>query len=139
MTHTEILDACLALPGAYLDFPFGPDSAVCKVKAPSMDKGRIFAIAFVLRGEPLVSLNCDRPTGEFYRQMYPEGVARGWHCPPVQQPYSNTFPLTGAVCDDDICEMADQAWYVVASKLPKRLRAQLPAQLPQIAWPGAVG
>ena len=34
MTQQKIVDTCLALPGAYLDYPFGPDVAVCKVKAP---------------------------------------------------------------------------------------------------------
>jgi predicted DNA-binding protein (MmcQ/YjbR family) len=125
MTQREILDVCLALPGAYLDYPFGPDSAVCKVKAPSMEKGRIFAIAFALRGEPLMSFNCDRPTGEFYRQVYPGGVTRGWHCPPVQQPYVNTVKLDGTVPDGELLRMIDHAYWTVRGKLPKKAQKEM--------------
>lgn len=125
MTQQQIVDTCLALPGAYLDYPFGPDSAVCKVKAPSQEKGRIFAIAFVLRGEPLMSFNCDRPTGEFYRQVYPEGVTRGWHCPQVMQPYVNTVRLDGTVPDEEILRMIHHAYQVVRAKLPKSAQREL--------------
>ena len=125
MTPQEIVDICLALPGTYLDYPFGPDSAVCKVKAPSMEKGRIFAIAFALRGEPLASFNCDAPTGEFYRQVYPGAVTRGWHCPPVQQPYVNTVTLDGSVPDEELLRMAEHAYRVVKAKLPKKYQREL--------------
>ncbi len=30
---------------------------------------------------------------DFYRRMYPGVVVRGYHCPPVQQPYWNTIEL----------------------------------------------
>jgi hypothetical protein len=92
MTLNEIEAYCLTKPSAYLDWPFGPDFAVVKVKAPSMKKGRIFAQPFILRGEPKVTLNCDMAartlcvllahaawmTGELYRAVYPGTVTRGW-------------------------------------------------------------
>ena len=45
MTHKEIIDYCLKKPGAYLDYPFDPVIPVVKVKAPSQEKGRIFALS----------------------------------------------------------------------------------------------
>ena len=51
MTLNEIEAYCLTKPGAYLDWPFSPEFAVVKVKSPSMEKGRIFAQPFILRGE----------------------------------------------------------------------------------------
>jgi len=128
MTQQQILDTCLALPGAYLDYPFGPDVAVCKVKAPSQEKGRIFAQVFVLKGEPLATFNCDRPTGEFYRQLYPGAVTRGYHCPAVQQPYFNTVKLDGIVPDEELLRMIDHAYQVVRAKLPKAAQKELEAQ-----------
>jgi len=125
MTRQEIVDTCLALPGAYLDYPFGPDVAVCKVKAPSQEAGRIFAQAFVLRGEPMATFNCDRPTGEFYRQVYPGTVTRGYHCPQVQQPYFNTVKLDGTVSDDEVLRMIGHAYRVVRGKLPKAAQREL--------------
>jgi len=125
MTMQEIEAYCLAKPGAYLDWPFGPEFAVVKVKAPSQEKGRIFAGAFLLRGEPKVSLNCDASVGILYRSLYPDAVTRGYHCPPVQQPYVNTITLDGTVPDDVLCDMADHAWAVVVGKLPKSFREEL--------------
>jgi len=125
MTQQEIVDTCLALPGAYLDYPFGPDVAVCKVKAKSQEAGRIFAQAFTLKGEPMATFNCDRETGEFYRQMYPGVVTRGYHCPPVQQPYFNTVKLNGTVPDEEILRMIDHAYWVVRAKLPKQAQREM--------------
>ncbi len=59
MTHDKILKYCLEKSGAYTDYPFGPDCLCVKVKK------RIFAQIFVLKGIPVVTLNCDMMTGEF--------------------------------------------------------------------------
>jgi len=125
MTQQEIVDICLALPGAYLDYPFGPDAAICKIKAPSQEAGRIFAQVFTLKGEPTATFNCDRPAGEFYRQLYPGVVTRGYHCPPVQQPYFNTVKLNGGVPDEEILRMIEHAYQVVRAKLPKKAQQEL--------------
>ena len=125
MTQQEIVDICLALPGAYLDYPFGPDAAICKLKAPSMEAGRIFAQVFTLKGEPTATFNCDRETGEFYRQLYPGTVTRGDHCPPVMQPYFNTVKLDGTVPDEELLRMIEHAYQVVRAKLPKKAQREM--------------
>jgi len=125
MTHAEILSICLAKPGAYEDHPFGPASTIIKVKALPQEKGRIFAQLFELRGEPKATFNCSRATGEFYRAIYPGAVTRGYHCPPVQQPYFNTMSLDGTVPDDEIRNMIGHSYDVVVAKLPKWARAEL--------------
>ena len=116
MALIEIETYCLTKPGAYLEWPFGPKFPVIKVKAPSQEKGRIFAQPFMLRGEPKGTLNCDRMTGELYRAIYPGTVTRGYHCPPIQQPYFNTVNLDGTVPDDMLIEMIDHAYKVVVEK-----------------------
>ena len=120
-----LLDHCLAMPGAYLDFPFGPGVAVVKVKSPSQPAGRLFAQVFTLRGVPSATLSCDPVTAEEYRALYPGVVVRGYHCPPVQQPYFNTLPLSGGLPDDEILELADLAYDVVVAKLPKYRQREL--------------
>ena len=125
MNLNEIETYCLAKPGAYLDWPFGPEFAVVKVKAPAQEKGRIFAQPFILRGEPKVTLNYDMMTGELYRSIYPGTVTRGWHCPPIQQPYFNTITLDGTVPNDVLIEMIDHAYSVVVGKLPKKHQKEL--------------
>ena len=121
MTKNQIIDRCLQKPGAYIDFPFGPDVTVVKVGANGSN-GRIFLQAFDLKGEPCVTFNCDRQTGEFYRNIYPDTVTRGYHCPPVQQPYFNTVKLNGTVRDSEIINMIDHSYKTVVAKLPKYIQ-----------------
>lgn len=111
MKNSELLDYCLTKPGAYIDHPFGPESDIIKVE------GKIFAQLFVLKGKETVTLNCEKMTGDFYRQMYPGIIVRGYHCPPVQQPYFNSFPIE-SVPDELVIEMADHSYMTVVGKLP---------------------
>lgn len=119
MTANEIIDYCLRKPGAYLDYPFGPDATIVKVKK------RIFAQLFTLKGEPMATFNCDAMTGDFYRNMYPGIVTRGYHCPAMQQPYFSTIKLNGAVPDDVIKDMFDHSYNRVIQRLKKSDRKEL--------------
>ncbi len=112
MTHSELLNYCLSKNGAYIDHPFGPESDIIKVE------GKIFAQLFVLRGKESTTLNCERITGDFYRRLFPDIIVRGYHCPAVQQPYFNTFPID-AVPDELIIEMVNHSYMTVVGKLPK--------------------
>ncbi|MCL2194748.1 MAG: MmcQ/YjbR family DNA-binding protein [Oscillospiraceae bacterium] len=124
MTLPEIEAYCLAKPGAYVDYPFN-EFPVIKVKAPSQDKGSIFAMPFVLREQPVVTLKCDMMTGDHWRQLFPGTVTRGYHCPPVQQPYFNTVLLDGTVPSDMLLDMIDHAYAVVVAKLPKKYQKEI--------------
>lgn len=120
MEAQELIDYCLKKKEAYVDFPFGDGTIVIKVK------GRIFAQLFMLKGVLSATLNCSKEGGMFYREMYPDVVVRGYHCPSVQQPYFNTLPLDGSsVPDEVIFQMADHSYSYVVSKLPKYVQAQL--------------
>ena len=125
MTHQQILDYCLTKSGAYIDHPFGPESTIVKVKAPTQGAGRIFTQVFTLRDKPKATFYCDRMTGEFYRDIYPGAVVRGWHCPPIQQPYFNTVDLDGRVPDEEILNMIDHSYATVTAKLPKQAQREL--------------
>lgn len=119
MNHEKIAGYCLTKSGAYKDYPFGPEVVVIKVR------NRIFTQLFYLRGEPVATFNCDRLAGEFYRAAYPNTVTRGYHCPPVQQPYFNTVKLNGTLPDDEIKNMIDLSYSVVVAKLPKYVQREL--------------
>ena len=112
MKYSELLNYCLSKKGTYVDHPFGPESDIIKVE------GKIFAQLFILKGKETATLNCDRMTGDFYRQLFHGVVVRGYHCPAVQQPYFNTFPLDG-IPDELIFEMTDHSYMTVIGKLPK--------------------
>ena len=125
MAPDEMLDYCLAKPGAYLDHPFDPEHSAVRLKTPTMDKGRIFAEVFVLRGVETVTLRSEPDVALTYRDMYPGIVVRGYHCPPAEARYANTMPLDGAVPDDHLREMADEAYEFIVGKLPRYRRAEL--------------
>lgn len=119
MEPQDFIAYCLSKSGAYEDYPFGDEVTVIKVK------GKIFAQFFKLKGRNTATFNCDRLTGEFYRKLYPDIVVRGWHCPPVQQPYFNTLPLDNILADDAVKEMIDHSYSHVVSKLPKYIQKEL--------------
>lgn len=119
MNRERLLDYCLAKPGAYLDHPFGPEFDVVKVK------GRIFAQIFQLKGTPMITVNGDAVTNDFHRVRYPDAIKRGWHCPPVQQPYFNTIDLTGGVPEDELLSMVDFSYRYIVGKLTKKLQKEL--------------
>jgi predicted DNA-binding protein (MmcQ/YjbR family) len=124
-TQRQIADYCLAKKGAYADFPFGPDFLVIKVKAEGQTSGRIFAQLFELRGEPKATFNCTAGEGLHYREKYEGNVTRGYHCPPIMQPYFNTVALDGTVSDEDILIMIDNSYAYVISRMPKYLQKRL--------------
>lgn len=119
MTPEQLIDFCLKKNGAYIDHPFGPESTIIKVEK------RIFAQFFQLNGEDRITLNCDMMTGQFYRQLYPGTVVRGYHCPPVQQPYFNTFPINCEIPEEMIYEMIEHSYQTVIGKLPKYIQKKL--------------
>ena len=116
MTAAEILTYCLSKSGAYLDHPFG-DVPVC-VKVEK----RLFAQLYPNPDDYKITLNCDMATGEFYRQVYPDAVTRGYHCPPIQQPYFNTVRLDGDLPDEELLKMIDHSYDTVVKKLPLKIR-----------------
>jgi len=128
----QIEEMAVEMPGAYGDWPFGDTAPWAplwvRVKTPTMTaKGPIFCQLFELRGVPTVSFACDREHGELYRAMFPDVVVRGYHCPPVLQPFVNTMSLDGSVPDDVLLEMLDHAFEAVLAKLPKKHQREIEA------------
>ena len=119
MTHEELLQYCLTKKGAYIDHPFGPDSDIVKVKK------RIFAQLFFLHDTPMITVNGSALMNDFFRNVYPDYVKRGYHCPPVQQPYFNTIDLSGDVPDEQLLVMIDESYKYVVGKLPKKVQREL--------------
>lgn len=119
MTTDEIISYCLSKKSAYLDFPFG-DIPIC-IKVAK----RLFAQVYPKPEDYKITLNCDRITGELYRNLYPGTVVRGYHCPPRLQPYFNTVYLNNSISDDELKEMIDNSYCVVVGKLSKNIREGL--------------
>lgn len=129
MTQGDIIAYCLGKPGAFVDHPFGLGSTVIKVKS-AHSRPRIFAQVFTLRGEEKATFTCDAMTGLRYRSLYPAAVTRGYHCPPLQQPYFNTVTLNGTVPDEELLQMMDHAYRAAVAKLPQKHQRELEAGAP---------
>jgi predicted DNA-binding protein (MmcQ/YjbR family) len=111
LTGAELLEHCLAKPGAWQDEPW-EGSLVAKVS------DKIFAF---LGGGDSVGIKCgsNRQEADELIASYPEDVSvmayigrSGW----------NTVRLAAKVPDDEILELLDASYQVVVAKLPKSRR-----------------
>ncbi len=117
MTPEELLDHCLAKPGAWQDEPW-EDDVVVKVG------GKIFAF---LGAQPVTSvgLKCgaSREMADEWLARYPGDASvmayigrSGW----------NSLRIGGAIPDDELFEAIDASYDAVVSKLPKKDRPAAP-------------
>lgn len=114
MDQSEIQAYCLAKPKAVETFPFGPWPVCYKVG------GKIFAQVYPDK----LTVKCTAFSGDALRQAYPGIVTRGYHCPPVQQPYWNTIDLS-RFPPEELPAMLDHAYETVVGKLSKKDRLAL--------------
>lgn len=114
MMLTEIKAYCLSKPGAIETYPFG-DWPICYKIG-----GKIFAQVY----EDKITLKCTAFSGQAFRAAYPGIVVRGYHCPPVQQPYWNTIDLE-RFPREELPMMIDHAYETVISSFPKKVQHAL--------------
>ena len=117
MSIQEIMAYCMQKPGAYQDCPFGPEPVCIRVEK------RIFAEIFLTR--PWITLKCEPVQGLAWRETFPEQVRRGWHCPPVQQPYHNTVTLDGVISKELLQMMMDHSYARAVKSLSKTAQRRL--------------
>ena len=113
MTAEKIKEYCLGKHKAYETQPFG-DVPVCfKLN------NRIFAQLYPYEWDYKITLKCTADAADFYRMLYPDKVTRGYHCPPVQQPYWNTIHLDDFP-QDELYHMIDLAYDTVLTNFSKK-------------------
>lgn len=121
--NTKILkvieEYCLRQPGAYESRPFGKYPICYRVM------GKIFAQLNPEKEFFKITLKCDQEKANLYRQLYPGIIVRGYHCPPVQQPYWNTVDLDVFSDMDMLLQMIDEAYEAVISKFSGKAKMQL--------------
>ena len=109
---------CLEKHKAEETYPFG-DVPICYKL-----NGKIFAQVYPYEWDYKITLKCTKDMGEFYRMVYPEKVVRGYHCPPVQQPYWNIIYLSDFP-DDELLNMIDHAYETVFTSFSKKIQKQI--------------
>ena len=100
MTVEDIKQYCMSKHAAYETQPFG-DVPICYKL-----NNKIFAQLYPYEHDYKITLKCTADVGDFYRMIYPGKVVRGYHCPPVQQPYWNTIYLNDFP-EDELYHMID--------------------------------
>ena len=104
MDHKTVEEYVLSMPNARLDFPFGEDVAVYKVK------DKMFAL--IPEGkEPLrISLKCDPELAKVLREKF-ETVQEGYH---LNKKHWNTIVLTGQLPWEEIQGLIRHSYFLVA-------------------------
>ena len=108
----ELQSACLSLPAAYEDFPFGEGVSVFKVA------GKMFALC-PLHGDPLqLSVKCEPELAVTLRASYP-AITAGYH---LNKRHWNTITLDGSLPDQMVLEMMEDSYGLVVASLPRKRR-----------------
>jgi predicted DNA-binding protein (MmcQ/YjbR family) len=108
----ELRRRCLARPGAWEDFPFGPETSVFKVGS------KLFAIS-ALDAQPLtVSLKCDPEVAVALRARHPS-IQPGYH---LNKRHWNTVTLDGSLDADQVTALIDDSYDLVVSSLRRAER-----------------
>jgi predicted DNA-binding protein (MmcQ/YjbR family) len=104
MTHKQVEDYVLSMPNAELDYPFGENTAVYKVK------GKMFAL-IAEKSKPLqISLKCDPNLAETLRQKY-ESVMPGYH---LNKKHWNTIVLSDQLSWPEIQDLIRHSYELVS-------------------------
>lgn len=111
MTHKKVEEYILSMPNAVLDYPFGKDVAVYKVKGTDGKDGDGKMFALIAEGKDPVrlSLKCDPLLAQTLREKY-ESVLPGYH---LNKKHWNTVILTGQLSWEDVQDLIRHSYDLV--------------------------
>lgn len=105
--HT-IENMITGLPGVYLDYPFGEEVAVYKVR----ELGKMFALVQEGSDPIRLSLKCDPGLAELLREKY-ETVLPGYH---LNKKHWNTIICTGQVPADELRDLIRHSYELASGR-----------------------
>lgn len=125
MDAATLRTLCLSFPGAFEDFPFGPETSVFKVKAQvaggARHEAKLFAMAALDAPELTVSLKCEPALAEQLRAANPE-ITGAWH---MNKTHWNGVRLDGDLADSMIQDMVEDSYDLVVATLSRKQQEQL--------------
>jgi predicted DNA-binding protein (MmcQ/YjbR family) len=104
MTHKEVENYLLSMPGAKLDYPFGEGVAVYKAG------DKMFALVTEKKLPVQISLKCDPLLAETLREKY-DTVMPGYH---LNKKHWNTILLTGQMEWEEVQGLIRHSYQLVA-------------------------
>ena len=121
MDPDALRKVCLSFPGAYEDYPFGPETAVFKVSAGgSQNQGKVFALSS-MSPDGYVNLKCEPGLAVQLRAAHPE-ITGAWH---MNKTHWNGVRLDGELPDDMVRDMVEDSYDLVVSGLSRKQQEQL--------------
>jgi predicted DNA-binding protein (MmcQ/YjbR family) len=125
MDPAALRKICLSFPGAYEDYPFGPETSVFKVRAHvaggTRHEAKLFALSSMDPGDWYVNLKCEPNLAVQLRAAHPE-ITGAWH---MNKTHWNGVRLDGALPDDMIRDMVEDSYDLVVAGLGRRQQEQL--------------
>jgi predicted DNA-binding protein (MmcQ/YjbR family) len=125
MDPEALREMCLSFPGAFEDFPFGPDTSVFKVRAAVSGGARhdtkMFALSSMDEADWSVSLKCEPVLAEQLRAAHPE-ITGAWH---MNKTHWNGVRLDGRLPDAMVRDMVEDSYDLVVATLSRKQREQL--------------
>ncbi len=119
MTLEQLNEYLLSKPGARLDYPFGDDVPVLKIK------GKMFALVGKRdwKGVPTTMLNlkCDPDESFAVRDLFPS-ITTGYH---MNKKHWISIYFDDSVPAGEVERLIDSSYELVVSKLPKLARISL--------------
>lgn len=116
MKRAELEKYLLSKPDTRIDYPFGEDVAVYKVKAGKLnslrkDEEKMFALIPEKKDPVNISLKCDPNLAEVLRKKY-ESVQPGYH---LSKKHWNTIVLSGQIQEQELKDLIDHSYKLVCS------------------------
>jgi predicted DNA-binding protein (MmcQ/YjbR family) len=125
MDAVALRELCLGFPGAFEDFPFGPETSVFKVRAAASGgtrhEAKMFAASAMDVSDFSVSLKCEPALAEQLRAAHPE-ITGAWH---MNKTHWNGVRLDGSLPDAMIRDMVEDSYDLVVATLSRRQQEQL--------------
>jgi predicted DNA-binding protein (MmcQ/YjbR family) len=106
VTHKEVEEYLLSMPGSRLDYPFGENTAVYKVN------NKMFALVTENKIPIQLSLKCDQLLAQTLRAEY-DTVMPGYH---LNKKHWNTILLTGQLDWEEIKGFIRLSYNLVANQ-----------------------
>jgi predicted DNA-binding protein (MmcQ/YjbR family) len=125
MDPAALRTICLSFPGAYEDYPFGPETAVFKVRADiaggARHEAKLFALSTMDPQNWYVNLKCEPNLAVQLRAAHPE-ITGAWH---MNKTHWNGVRLDGTLPDDMIRDMVEDSYDLVVAGLTRKQQEQL--------------
>ena len=124
MDVAALREICLSFPGAFEDFPFGPETSVFKVRAAvaggARREAKMFALSAMDPRDWSVSLKCEPALAGQLRAAHLE-ITGAWH---MNKAHWNGVRLDGSLPDAMIRDMVEDSYDLVVATLSRKQQEQ---------------